>query len=144
MSPRLVRVLVAAAGALVLFGCERLRDVKRCRTLAENVNSSLDTIEAVTAGSGAPAASAYGKATLEYEALAKKLEGFDGGTPELTRAVEEYAAVARSSAHASAALAQALNAKNGVSVQLSSHDLERLSHQEKAIARRIDDECEPR
>lgn len=142
MSVRVVRLLVVVAAALALFGCERLRDVKRCRMLARSVNASLDTIEGLTTVK--PTSSAYAQATLEYESLAKRLEAFDGGSPELARDVQEYTAFARSSAHASASLAQGLSAKNSVTVQLSARDLERLAHQEKTIARRIDDDCEPR
>lgn len=134
-------MLVVVAGVLLLFGCERLREVKRCRTLAHTVNPSLDSIEQLTAGP--PTRAAYDKATLEYEAIAKNLDAFDGGTPELGRAVQEYAALARSTAHTSAALAQALGANNAVSVQLTTHELERLTRQQKAIVRRIDGECEP-
>lgn len=135
-------MLVVVAVALALFGCERLRDVKRCRTLARSVNSSLDVIDGLTTVK--PTSSAYAQATLEYAELAKRLEAFDGGSPELARDVREYAVFARSSAHASASLAQGLSAKNAVTVELASHDLERLARQEKAIARRIDDDCQPR
>jgi hypothetical protein len=141
VSARLVRALVVVAAALALFGCERLRDVKRCRTLARGVNGSLDTIESATAK---PTSSAYGRATLEYEGLAKRLDTFDGGSPELERDVHEYAAFARSSARASAGLAQALQMNNSAAAQVNARELERLSRQEKVIVRRIDDDCQPR
>jgi len=141
VSARLVRVLVVVAAGLALFGCDRLRDVKRCRTLARSVNTSLDTIEGATAK---PTSSAYGQATLEYEGLAKRLDTFDGGSPELARDVHEYAAFARSSARASAALAQGLHTNNSAAVQVNARELERLARQEKVIVRRIDDDCEPR
>jgi hypothetical protein len=134
-------VLVVAAAVLVLFGCERLRDVKRCRTLARGVNTSLDTIEELTAK---PASSAYGAAALEYEGLAKRLDAFDGGSPELVRDVHEYAAFARSSARAAAGVAQALQTKNSAAAQVNAHELARLARQEKVIVRRIDGDCEPR
>jgi hypothetical protein len=141
VSARTARALAVVAALLALLGCERLRDVKRCRQLARSVNSSLDTIEGLTAK---PTSSAYGQATLEYEGLAKRLDAFDGGSPELVRDVHEYAAFARSSARTSAAMAQALNSKNAANTESSARELERLGRQEKVIVRRIDDDCEPR
>jgi hypothetical protein len=167
-------VLIAFSVVFTLVGCERLGDVKRCRQLAAQVNPSLDTIEEVTqngvADGGTPVADGgthagdggtragdggtragdggtrvgFDKAAYEYDAIAKSLEAFDAGSPELVKAVSEYAGVARSSARQSAALADALGANNPASASLASRELERLARHEKAIVARIDELCQPR
>ena len=143
MKPVLVRVSIVLAVGLGLFGCERMRDVKRCRALAQRVNGSLDVIAelAPDAGKTPPA---YDKVAHEYDALAASLDGFDGGTPELVKSVADYAALARTSARQAAALGAALKDDNRGSATLASHELERLARHEKTLVARIDDECRPK
>jgi hypothetical protein len=153
-----VRVSIVLSVMLGLFGCERLRDVKRCQKLAQEVNRSLDTIAqlapdsglvapdggAAAPDSGAATAGAYHQIAREYDTLATGLDGFDAGTPELVKAVGELAGVARTSARQAAALGSALAADNRATVSFTVHELERLARHEKSVVARIDDECRPK
>ena len=139
----LVRISIVLSLALGLFGCERLRDVKRCRLLAREVNASLDTISDVAADAGRTPA-AYDKVAHQYDGIAAGLDGFDGGTPELVKAVGDYAALARTTARQAAALSLAIATDNQSSASLATHELERLARHEKTLAARIDEECRPK
>ena len=136
---RVVRVLACGLAFFACVGCDRLREVKRCRALAKEVNTSLDKIE--TQSKAGKTREGYGVIAFEYDSIAHGLDGFDAGLPDLDRAVAEYAALARTSARQSAALAEALGAHNAASATLATHELERLARQEKIIVARIDEEC---
>lgn len=127
---------------LLALGCDRMRDVKRCRVLARTVNASFDAIEKEAARG--PKDTSYQAIGKEYEALAKNLEGFDGGTPELGRAVNELAAISRNAARHAQALDDARKGNNPQVAIALTHDLERQAKQEKSVAGRIDEECRPR
>jgi hypothetical protein len=143
VSARLVRAtLLGFALCTGLVGCDRLHEVKRCRGLAQRVNTSLDKIEATS--NGGKTGAAYGAIATEYDGIAQGLEGFDAGTPELTKAVEDYATLARTTARQSKTLAQALDANNKGGATLATHELERLARQERMIVMRIDEECRPK
>jgi hypothetical protein len=131
-----------AVSALVLVGCDRLRDVKRCRTLARQVNASFDVIEKESARG--PKDASYAAIAKEYTALAKGLDGFDGGTPELGRAVTDLGLLARNASRQATELDGARKVDNKITAGIYSRELERLARQEKGIAARIDDECRPR
>lgn len=135
-------LLGLAASAVLLLGCDRMRDVKRCRTLARQVNGSFDVIEKEWARG--PKDASYAAIAKEYTALAQGLDGFDGGTPELGRAVTDLGQVARSASRQATELDGARKADNKISAGIYARELERLSRQEKGIAARIDDECRPR
>jgi len=135
-------VACLAALAVLLFGCDRLRDVKRCRVLAREVNASFDTIEKEAARS--PKDVSYAAIARQYETLGKNLEHFDGGTPELGRAVGELGTLSRNAARQATALHEARKANNQATAGVHTHELERLARHEKSIAARIDDECRPR
>jgi hypothetical protein len=138
----LVRATVLGLALLLGAGCDRMREVKRCRTLARQVNTSLDNIEA--ASKPGPTRAGYQAIASEYDAIAHGLDGFDAGAPELQRVVGEYAALARNSARQSTAFADALAAGNGASAMLASRELERLARHEKLLVTRIDEECRPK
>jgi len=144
-----VRSLVARAtlvgfslSAVLVVGCDRMRDVKRCRTLARQVNASFDVIEKEF-GRG-PKDTSYAAIAKEYTALAQGLDGFDGGTPELNRAVVDLGSLARNASRQATGLDEARKADNKITAGVYTRELERLSRQEKGIAARIDDECRPR
>lgn len=142
MQARSLRGLGVLAVACLVFGCDRLRDVKRCRALAEGVNHSLDAVEAL---SRAPQGKVdYAKIASEYDALAKSLDGYDGGTPVMTRTVAEFTGVVRSTARQASALANSLAAGNKASANLAKHELERLTRQEKLLVQRLDEQCRPK
>ncbi len=124
---------------LLALGCDRMRDVKRCRVLARTVNASFDVIEKEAARG--PKDMSYQAIGKEYEAIVKNLEGFDGGTPELGRAVNELAAVSRNAARHAKALDDARKGNNEQVASVLTHELERQAKQEKSIAGRIDEEC---
>jgi len=126
----------------LLGGCERMRDVKRCRQLAERVNARLDAVEREAARGDKDVD--YGKLSKEYSALAKGLADFDGGAPDLARTVEEFEVLSRNAARHAQLLDQALESDNAASATLAKRELERLARQEKSIAARIDDECRPK
>ena len=124
---------------MLALGCDRMRDVKRCRVLARTVNASFDVIEKEAAKG--PKDTSYQAIGKEYEAIAKNLEGFDGGTPELGRAVNELAMVSRNAARHAKALDDARKGNNQQTASVLTHELEKQARQEKAIAGRIDEEC---
>jgi hypothetical protein len=128
--------------ALLALGCDRMRDVKRCRVLARTVNASFDAIEKEVARG--PKDASYQAIGKEYDALAKSLEGFDGGTPELGRAVNELAALSRNAARHANGLEEAKKGDNKQTANVLTHELERQAKQEKVIAGRIDEECRPK
>lgn len=119
-----------------------MREVKRCRELAERVNTKLDEV-AREAARGEKDMD-YGRISNEYAALAKGIEGFDGGTPELARAVEEFGVLARNASRHAHLAEQALESNNAASAGVAKRELERLARQEKSLAARIDDECRPK
>jgi len=131
-----------AAVVLLALGCDRMRDVKRCRVLARTVNASFDTIEKEAARG--PKVANYEAIAKEYDGLAKDLTGFDGGTPELGRAVNELVAISRNAARHAHGLEEARKADNAQVAGVLTHELERQSKQEKVIAGRIDEECRPK
>ncbi len=126
---------------LLLLGCERMQDVKRCRALAREVNLALDGVEKEASGKQPVA---WERIAKQYSALATSLEGFDGGTPELEKAVNELSILARNTARQSTALGAALDGGNKGTAQLSTNELERLARHQKLLAARIDDECRPK
>jgi hypothetical protein len=142
VSLRLTRPLLVVLAACALLGCERMRDVKRCRALAKDVNGALDAVEAERKLGEGPAV--YARISKHYGTLSRTLEPFDGGTPELRRAVDDLAALARTAARQTAALGTALESKNPASATLATNELERLAKQQKSLAARIDDECRPK
>lgn len=129
-------------GCALLCGCERMRDVKRCRELAAQVNTKLDAVEREAARGNKDMD--YGKISKEYAALAKGLDAFDAGAPELVRAVEEFEVLSRNAARHAQLLDQALESDNAASASIAKRELERLARQEKSIAARIEDECRPK
>jgi hypothetical protein len=135
-------VACLAALAVLFLGCDRLRDVKRCRVLAREVNTSFDAIEKEAARD--PKAVSYDAIARQYETLGKNLAGFDGGTPELERAVGELGTLARNAARQATALHDAKKADNQATASVHTHELERLARHEKSLAARIDDECRAR
>jgi hypothetical protein len=135
-------LLGLALSAGLVVGCDRMRDVKRCRTLARQVNASFDVIEKEYARG--PQDASYAAIAKEYAALAQGLDGFDGGTPELGRAVVDLGTLARNASRQATGLEDARKADNKITVNVYTHELERLSRQEKGIAARIDDQCRPR
>jgi hypothetical protein len=141
---RRVRRESAVAAILVcgLFGCDRLRDVKSCRELASRVNGTLDAVELELAANRSSAT--YTKIAGKYRDLARKLEGFEGVSPELEKGVAELATLSRSTARQAVALAGALEAKNPTSEALATRELEHLAKQERTLAQRINDECRPK
>jgi hypothetical protein len=139
VSFRLARPLFVVLTASALFGCDRMRDVKRCRTLARDVNTALDAVE--TELKLGKRASVYERISKHYGKLSRTLEFFEGGSPELEKHVAELTALARTSARQAAALGTALEAKNVASETLATNELERLSKQHKALVARINDEC---
>jgi hypothetical protein len=137
------RVLLGLVlGCAFLAGCERLRDVKRCRELADRVNTKLDAVDREVARGNKDMD--YGKISKEYAALAKSIAGFDGGTPELVHAVSELEVLARNASRHAHLVDQMLEGDNPSAASVSKRELERLARQEKSIAARIDDECRPR
>src|SRR5689334_17433294 len=112
-----------------------MRDVKRCRVLARTVNASFDAIEKEAARG--PKTASYELIAKEYGSLAKNLEGFDGGTPELGRAVNELAAISRNAARHAHDLDEARKGENPQVANVLTHELERQAKQEKVIAGRI-------
>ena len=138
----LARPLLVTLALSALVGCERMRDVKRCRALAHDVNTALDAVEhELEFGKGA---GVYAKISKHYGGLSRTIEHFDGGTPELEKAVEELAALARTSARQAATMSTALDADNRGSATLAGHELERLAKQHKALVLRINEECRPK
>lgn len=135
-------VLGLLFGCALLVGCERMRDVKRCRELAERVNTKLDEVDREVARGDKDMD--YGRISKEYAALAKGIDGFDGGTPELGRAVEEFGVLARNASRSAHMAEQALESDNAASAAVAKRELERLARQEKSLAARIDDECRPK
>jgi len=119
-----------------------MRDVKRCRELAERVNTKLDAVDREAARGEKDMD--YGKISKEYAALAKGIDGFDGGTPELVRAVEEFEVLARNASRHAHLAEQAQKSDNAASAGLAKRELERIARQEKSVAARIDDECRPK
>jgi hypothetical protein len=141
---RRVRRESAAFAILVcgLCGCDCLRDVKRCRELASQVNTTFDAVEHELAGSRS--SESYTKIAGKYRELARKLEDFEGVTPELEKDVSELSTLSRSTARQSLALAGALEAKNPTSEALATRELEHLAKQERTLAQRINEECRPK
>jgi hypothetical protein len=119
-----------------------MRDVKRCRALAKDVNLTLDAVEEERKLGERPGV--YARISKHYVTLSRRLEPFDGGTPELEKAVADLAALARTSARQTAALGTALESKNPSSKTLATNELERLAKQQKSLVARIDDECRPK
>lgn len=135
-------LLGLALSAVVVVGCDRMRDVKRCRTLAQQVNASFDVIEKEAADGSVDAS--YAAIAKEYTTLAQGLDAFDGGTPELGRAVTDLRTLAHNASRQAAGLDEARKSDNKITASVYSRELERLARQEKSIAARIDDECRPR
>jgi hypothetical protein len=132
------RAAVVCSLSFSLLACDRLGDVKRCRELAGKVNASLDEVEAeASRGSDVH----YKLIAKKYDKLASSLDGFDGGTPELGKAVAEYASLARSSARQVTVLEYAGEANNPATRNLALRELDRLAKRQKTIVTRIDDEC---
>jgi hypothetical protein len=131
--------LASVVLASTLAGCQRMADVKRCRALVRSVNATLDEIEAEA--SKPKERIAYEQIANKYRDLGKALESFQGASPELARAVTEYAALARTASHDASALGSALDAGTPGPAGIASRDLERLSRHQKLITARIDDEC---
>jgi hypothetical protein len=135
-------LLGLVVAAVIVIGCDRMREVKRCRTLAREVNASFDVIEKEAADGSMDAS--YAAIAKEYTALAQGLDGFDGGTPELGRAVTDLRSLAHNASRQATGLAEARKTDNKITANIYSRELERLARQEKSIAARIDDECRPR
>jgi len=148
-SRALVRI---AIGCLVpaAVACGRFSNLKRCQALAEQVNPALGEIDRRTKRR-TPAT--YASASRAYAALAKDLRGFvpdagpDAGIPPqldaFERSVDEYRAMLEAASRHTAGLAGALDAGNTASATLESRQLEEVTRQAKAAAKRVDGSCRP-
>jgi hypothetical protein len=148
-SRSLVRIAVVCLVPAAV-ACGRLANLKRCQALAEQVNPSLDEIEKRTKRRS-PAA--YASASRAYAKLAGDLRrhvpdaGADAGRPlvheAFERSVEEYRSVMEAASRHTAGLAEALDAGNSESAALESRQLEEVTRQAKAAAKRVETSCRP-
>jgi hypothetical protein len=136
MRHRLWLLLLPLAG----LGCERVALVKKCRGLAERVNPELESI--ALAVEKKRDAATYRDVAKRYSTLAKELEAFDAGAPEVDRAVAEYATSLRSSSRHVGVLAQAADAGTPQSSALVTRELEQEAKRQKNAAKRFRQECQ--
>jgi hypothetical protein len=135
-----MRSLLVALGLLLALGCERMAVVKKCRALADRVNPELEAMEeSVRAKQDAPTFQAL---SPRYIALAKELEAFDAGVPELDHAVSDYAGTLRASSRKVAELAKALDGGLAESANVTRRELEQDAKRQKVIAKRFQKECQ--
>jgi hypothetical protein len=136
----LFRWFLLASLALGSTACDKLRTVKHCRELAASVNPKLEAIAGGVAKG--PNAVAYQQAAAGYLEAAKLLDTFDGGTPELDRAVDDYASTLRTSSMHAGELAAALDAGNQESAALTARQFEHLKQAQKSAVKRFQQECQ--
>jgi hypothetical protein len=142
MRRRIVLALVAAVATLGVFfalGFGRIREVRGCRSLAAIVNPAIDDISAQMTK---PGTAPYRFAARRYKAASSELARFDLGIPRAEKTVDELGStLAQASTH-SATLADALEKRDVVVAAAARRDLVNLARSQKAIAKRIDKDCD--
>jgi hypothetical protein len=135
-----MRRSVLVALFLLALGCERLSVIKKCRALADRVNPELESMEESVAAK--QDAATFQALSTRYTALAKEVEAFDAGVPELDKAASDYAATLRTSGRKVGELAKALDGGLGESANVIRRELEQDAKRQKNIAKRLQKECQ--
>lgn len=124
--------------ALGATGCGKIAEIRACRGLSQDVNTTLDQIEAL---SKSKAPDRELRMAKHYGDLSKRLiSRATGGTP-LVGAVREYATVLAATDGALRAHAEATKANNTTRMVETRRELERLVKRERAAIARISVEC---
>lgn len=92
MNGRFAWVALLCLGTL---GCERLALIKKCRAIAQRVNTELDSM--AWSAEAKPDATNLHAIAQRYAALAKELQTTNTGSEEIDRAVQDYANTLRTS-----------------------------------------------
>jgi hypothetical protein len=131
-------VLLTLCLAVTNTGCGKIREIRACRGLSQDVNPVLDQIEALSKSR------AEGRELLmakQYAALAKLLAPRGVGDTALAGAVRDYANVLASTDGALRAHAEAVKSNNNSRITETRRELERLVKRERAAVARIALEC---
>jgi hypothetical protein len=142
MRRRIVLVIAAVLGTLAVFavlGFGRIREVKGCRSLAAIVNPALDDI---AAHQGKPGNIPYRVAAKRYKAVASELARFDIGIPRTEKAVDELGTMLGQAGVQAAALADALEKRDIAVATTARRELVNLSRAQKAVMKRIENDCD--
>ncbi len=130
--------LLALCLALGATGCGKVKEIKACRALSHDVNSTLDAIERLSKSNQPDRELLMAK---RYGELSKQLAPRATGESALASAVREYAALLASTDTALRAYAEAVKANNGSRIAETRRELDRLVRRERATVARISVEC---
>jgi hypothetical protein len=128
--------LLTLALALGTAGCGKLREVSACRSIARQVNTAADEVEALSKAKPVDEL----RLAKRYAELAKALEPRSAGQAPLALAVRDYVVILHGTEAGLRTQAQLLKTPNG-RLNESRRELERLAKREHAAATRIDVEC---
>lgn len=134
LAPSLLVLLLS----LPTTGCGKLREIKACRGLSQEVNPALDEIEALSKSTVPDRELRMAK---QYSALSKRLAPRAVGTTALAGAVRDYAALLAATDGALRAHAEAAKANNSSRMAETRRELDRLVKRERAAVARISVEC---
>lgn len=123
---------------LLPAACGRIQKTRECRRFATMVNRGLDDIDARLK---VKSAGSYRAGSRSYTALSAELRK-NGKNAPADFAVEEFAQVFDSAAHAASSYADALDAKDTRQQEDARRELERLSRHEQSLVLRVNGHCE--
>ena len=129
--------LALLALALSLAGCGKLREISACRSVAREVDTALDEVEALSKAKPIDEP----RIAKRYAALATALKPRAAGNDPLAEAVHEYVMVMQSTDVALRNHALASKTQFG-KVAEPRRELERLVKREHAAVARIEVECQ--
>ena len=128
---------VLVALALSATGCGKFREISACRSVARDVNSALDEIEALSHAKPFDGP----RVAKRYATLAQTLQPQSVGETALARAVRDYIAILQATDVTLRNHAEAVQPQHG-KVAEPRRELERLVKREHAAVVRIQVECQ--
>jgi hypothetical protein len=130
-------LLVALALGVCATGCGKFRQVSACRSIARDVNSAVDEIEALSKAKPLDEP----RIAKRYATLAQTLQPRSLGEKPLALAVRDYVSVLQATDVTLRNHATALKTQYG-KVSEPRRELDRLVKREHAAAARLEVECE--
>jgi hypothetical protein len=119
-------------------GCGKIREIRDCRALSQEVNPTLEQIEALSKSKAADRELLMAK---QYAALAKRLQPRGVGDSTLAAAVRDYANILSSTDGALRGHVEAVKINQTARIAETRRELERLVKRERAAVARIAAEC---
>jgi hypothetical protein len=128
------------AAALLLLGCHRIERIRQCQTLVRTVNAGISEIAELGRAKKLDPGT-YLKIEHHYTALAKELAPLEFQDESFAQDVADYANTFLQAAAQAKAVAAALKKNDEAALRRIEREFERLSQNEKHLARKLNAWC---